>query len=211
MKRNSLIIGHRLCRGGIGRARFGLGQRRARSRPAMRPRSKPARRSIPRSRSSIVNAVDDGSGIGFSLVWLNDKDGNLWMCDADSRRQRLFLLAGDQRPAGRRGPRADRPAAEADFGEVEPQEIAEKVCVAYLAEGGKVLASAPDGFEQDPGFVDLRPGTQDGGTLSLQRHERRHDLGVRADRRPAQLRAAVELGHARARMAGGDPGHSFAG
>ena len=32
----------------------------------------------------IVNAVEDGSGIGFSLVWLNDKDGNLWMCDADS-------------------------------------------------------------------------------------------------------------------------------
>jgi hypothetical protein len=26
---------------------------------------------------SVVNAVDDGSGIGFSLVWLNDKDGNL--------------------------------------------------------------------------------------------------------------------------------------
>jgi hypothetical protein len=32
----------------------------------------------------IVNAVEDGSGIGFSLVWLNDKDGHLWMCDADS-------------------------------------------------------------------------------------------------------------------------------
>lgn len=32
----------------------------------------------------MLNAVDDGSGIGFSLVWLNDKDGNLWMCDADA-------------------------------------------------------------------------------------------------------------------------------
>jgi hypothetical protein len=32
----------------------------------------------------VVNAVDDGSGIGFSLVWLNDKDGNLWLCDADA-------------------------------------------------------------------------------------------------------------------------------
>jgi hypothetical protein len=30
-----------------------------------------------------VNAVEDGSSLGFSLVWLNDKDGNLWMCDAD--------------------------------------------------------------------------------------------------------------------------------
>ncbi len=32
----------------------------------------------------IVNAVEDGSGIGLSLVWLNDKDGHLWMCDADA-------------------------------------------------------------------------------------------------------------------------------
>ena len=31
----------------------------------------------------VVNAAADGSGIGFSLVWLNDKDGNLWMCDAE--------------------------------------------------------------------------------------------------------------------------------
>ena len=33
---------------------------------------------------TLVNAVDDGSGIAFSLVWLKDKGGNLWTCDADS-------------------------------------------------------------------------------------------------------------------------------
>src|SRR5262249_27438707 len=33
---------------------------------------------------SVLNAVDDGSGIGVSLVWLTDKDNNLWMCDADA-------------------------------------------------------------------------------------------------------------------------------
>ena len=33
---------------------------------------------------SVINAVDDGSGIGFNLVWLSDKDNNLWMCDADA-------------------------------------------------------------------------------------------------------------------------------
>jgi hypothetical protein len=33
---------------------------------------------------TVLSAVNDGSGIGFSLVWMNDKDGNLWMCDADA-------------------------------------------------------------------------------------------------------------------------------
>ena len=33
---------------------------------------------------TVLSAVDDGTGIGFSLVWLNNKDGNLWMCDADA-------------------------------------------------------------------------------------------------------------------------------
>src|SRR5690606_9485355 len=31
-----------------------------------------------------LGAVDDGSGIGFSLVWLNDAKDQLWMCDADA-------------------------------------------------------------------------------------------------------------------------------
>ena len=63
----------------------------------MRPRSRPARRSIPSQPVSVVNAVDDGSGIGFSLVWLNDKDGNLWMCDADADGNvyAYSLLTGD--------------------------------------------------------------------------------------------------------------------
>jgi hypothetical protein len=32
-----------------------------------------------------IGAVDDGSGVGFSLVWLNDATGQLWMCDADTQ------------------------------------------------------------------------------------------------------------------------------
>ena len=43
-----------------------------------------------------MNAVADGSGIGFSLVWLNDKDGNLWMCDADSE-VHLFIHHREKR------------------------------------------------------------------------------------------------------------------
>jgi hypothetical protein len=35
----------------------------------------------------------------------------------------------------------------------QPQKIAEKVCAAYLVEGGTVLMSTPDGLENDPGFA----------------------------------------------------------
>lgn len=35
--------------------------------------------------AEAIGAVDDGSGIGFSLVWLNDAKGQLWMCDADTQ------------------------------------------------------------------------------------------------------------------------------
>ena len=44
-----------------------------------------------------------------------------------------------------------------------PQETAEKICAAYLTDGGKVLASASDGFEQDPGFVSFVEANNDGG------------------------------------------------
>jgi hypothetical protein len=40
--------------------------------------------------------------------------------------------------------------------EGEPQQIAEKVCMAHLnkgGEGGKVVATASDGLEADPGFI----------------------------------------------------------
>lgn len=110
----------------------------------------------------IVNAVDDGSGIGFSLVWLNDKDGNLWMCDADSDGNVYSYSLVTQDLLDGSGPELIG-LTEADFGEVNPQETAEKICIAHLAEGGKVLASAPDGFEQDPGFVIFVEANQDGG------------------------------------------------
>jgi hypothetical protein len=103
---------------------------------------------------TVANAVADGSGVGFSLVWLNDKDNNLWMCDADSDGNvysyslvKKDLLAGA-------GPEMIglQPTADGTY-EGEPQKIAEKVCVAYLIGGGKVLASNPDGLESDPGFA----------------------------------------------------------
>ena len=77
----------------------------------------------------IVNAIEDGSGIGFSLVWLNDKDGNLWMCDADSDGNVYSYSLVTQDLLDDAGPELIG-LTEADFGEVNPQETAEKVCVA---------------------------------------------------------------------------------
>ena len=102
----------------------------------------------------VVNAVDDGSGIGFSLVWLNDKDNNLWMCDADADGNVYVysILTGDLLE-GAGGELIGLQLASDGTYDGEPQQIAEKVCAAYLTDGGKVLASTPDGFEADPGFV----------------------------------------------------------
>ena len=111
----------------------------------------------------IVNAVEDGSGIGFSLVWLNDKDGKLWMCDADSDGNVYSYSLVTQDLLEGAGPEM-LGLTEADFGQVDPQETAQKVCVAYLTQGGKVLATAPDGYEQDPGFAVFIKANQDGGT-----------------------------------------------
>ncbi len=59
----------------------------------------------------VVNAVDDGSGIGLSLVWLTDKDSNLWMCDADADGNVYAYTIVAKRSAVGRWPRADRPSA----------------------------------------------------------------------------------------------------
>jgi outer membrane protein assembly factor BamB len=103
---------------------------------------------------TVVNAVNDGSGIGFSLVWLKDKEGNLWMCDADTDGNvySYSLVGGDLLEGA--GPEMIglELAADGTYSD-DPQKIAEKVCVAYLEGGGKVLVSAPDGLEDDPGFV----------------------------------------------------------
>jgi hypothetical protein len=100
----------------------------------------------------VVNAVEDGSGIGFSLVWLTDKAGNLWMCDADADGYvyGYSLVSGDLLDGA--GPEMIG-MQNADFGEENPQEIAEKVCVAYLTDGGDVVGSFADGFDNDPGYL----------------------------------------------------------
>jgi hypothetical protein len=103
---------------------------------------------------TIVNAVDDGTGVGFSLVWLNDKDGNLWMCDADADGNvYTYSLVGKDLLSGGGAELIGLQQASNGGYEGEPQQIAEKVCVAYLTDGGKVLTTVSDGLESDPGFI----------------------------------------------------------
>lgn len=100
-----------------------------------------------------IGAVPDGSGIGFSLVWLEDSKDQLWMCDADSEGfVYSYTLMTDDLLEGA-GPELIglQPAANGEFDD-HPQTVAEKVCVAYI-DDGTVLSSGPDGLETDPGYV----------------------------------------------------------
>jgi hypothetical protein len=101
----------------------------------------------------VVNAVDDGSGIGFSLVWLNDKDGNLWMCDADANGNvyAYTVLTGDLLEGA--GPELIGLKDVALGEEEDPQAIAEQVCAAYPEGGGEVAAVVSDGLGFDPGYI----------------------------------------------------------
>jgi hypothetical protein len=103
---------------------------------------------------SVVNAVDDGSGIGFSLVWLTDKANNLWMCDADAEGNvySYTIVAKDLLSGG--GPELIglQLASDGSY-DGQPQDVAAKVCVAYLKGGGEVVHINPDGLDLALGFI----------------------------------------------------------
>jgi hypothetical protein len=114
----------------------------------------------------VLGAVDDGSGIGFSLVWLHDKQGNLWMCDADAKDAvYAYTLVSNDLLDGA-GPEMIGLHLTSDgSSDEQPQAVAEKVCAAYLDGGGKVVASRPDGLDTDPGYIVFVKNT--GGKLYL--------------------------------------------
>lgn len=101
-----------------------------------------------------LGAVDDGSGIGFSLVWIGDAEDRLWMCDDDAEGfvYSYSLMTADLLEGT--GPELIglTPASNGGF-EDDPQAVAEKVCVASLEDGGTVLSSRPDGLGADPGYA----------------------------------------------------------
>ncbi len=102
----------------------------------------------------VVNAVEDGSGIGLSLVWLNDKDGNLWMCDADAKGNvyAYTIVASDLLSGGGAELIGLQLTSDGTY-DGQPQDVAEKVCVAYLKGDGSLVGSTGDGLDSDPGFV----------------------------------------------------------
>jgi hypothetical protein len=91
-----------------------------------------------------LSAVDDGSGIGFGLVWIGDAEDRLWMCDADAEGfvYSYSLMTADLLEGT--GPELIglTPASNGGF-EDDPQAVAEKVCVGSLEDGGTVLSSRP--------------------------------------------------------------------
>jgi len=150
MKRSSLIIGANLAM----LASAGLiSAQAANTETSHEAAIKACSTANPQQPVTVLYAVEDGSGIGFSLVWLEDKEGGLWLCDADADGNvyAYSLVMNDLLEGG--GAELIGIELISDESEEDAQEIAEKVCVAYLDGGGKVLVSAPDGLEDDPGFV----------------------------------------------------------
>jgi hypothetical protein len=102
----------------------------------------------------VTGAVEDGSGVGFSLVWLKDTKEQLWMCDADAKGLVYSYSLVTQDLLQGTGPELIglQPASNGSFDD-DPQVVAENICVAYLTEGLTVVSSRPDGLGADPGFV----------------------------------------------------------
>lgn len=91
-----------------------------------------------------LGAVDDGSGIGFSLVWIGDGEDRLWMCDADAEGfvYSYSLMTADLLEGT--GPELIglTPASNGGFGN-DPQAVAEKVCVASLKMAARCSRAGP--------------------------------------------------------------------
>ncbi|HUU65998.1 MAG TPA: hypothetical protein VMW57_01790 [Methyloceanibacter sp.] len=101
-----------------------------------------------------LGVVDDGSGIGFSLVWLNDAEDRLWMCDADAEGfVYSYSLVYDDLLAGTGPELIGLKPASSGGSDDQPQTFAETICVAYLTDGGTVLSSRADGLNDDPGYA----------------------------------------------------------
>jgi hypothetical protein len=103
---------------------------------------------------SVLSAVDDGSGIGFSLVWVSDKNGHVWMCDADDQgKVYAYTVLGKDLLSGS-GPELIGLQLTSDGTyDDQPEDVVAKVCIAHLKGDGKVVHVSPDGLDLAPGFI----------------------------------------------------------
>jgi hypothetical protein len=98
---------------------------------------------------NVVAAIDNGSG--YTLVWLTDTDGDLWMCHADNHGSIYAYEVVDGDLLEGEGPEMIN-LEFASNGEPKgkPQQVAEKVCTAAASlQPAKVIASRPDGLSGD--------------------------------------------------------------
>ena len=105
--------------------------------------------------AAFVAAVEDGRG--GSLVWLNDADAALWLCNV--KEGKVFALAqmtGDllEGAGAYLVDPGDESGGDAGSPDKSPIAIAELACQAYLDNEGKVIGSGSDGLSGDwvPGF-----------------------------------------------------------
>jgi hypothetical protein len=105
--------------------------------------------------AEAVRVVPDGRG--NSLVWIDDADGDLWLCNADNHGNIYAnnMMAGDML----RGHGLDRlltlPAALAgDAATNEPQAVAERICrLAAPEQPARAFSTTPDGMDDYTVFV----------------------------------------------------------
>ena len=97
----------------------------------------------------VVTAIDNGKG--YSLVWLTDTDGDLWMCHADNKGSiYAYEVIGGDLLEGEGPSLTGFELTSTGEPKGEPQEIAAKVCVAAAeSQPAKVVASRPDGLSGD--------------------------------------------------------------
>jgi hypothetical protein len=103
---------------------------------------------------SVLSAVDDGSGIGFSLVWITDNNGHVWMCDADDQGKIYAYSALGKDLLSGSGPELIglQLASDGTY-DGQSEDVAAKVCVAYLKGDATVVHVSPDGLDLAPGFI----------------------------------------------------------
>jgi hypothetical protein len=103
----------------------------------------------------VVNTVSDGRG--NSLVWLNDADGDLWLCNAD-RNGNVYandIMAGDMLNGEGLDELLRQNTIDGEELDVlAPQVVAEHICrISAPEQPAQVVSTAPDGMNDYTVFV----------------------------------------------------------
>ena len=97
----------------------------------------------------VVTGLDNGAG--YTLVWLTDTDGDLWMCHANNQGSiYAYEYVSDDLLEGEGPSMIDLRYDTASNPVGDPQNIAERVCnAAAPLQPARVIASRPDGLSEE--------------------------------------------------------------